>query len=137
MLIIAQVLKEKWLKITGFAHSQTTKKLVNKAANDSARVSGQDRKKLPVLGTNQIARFRGFRPPASLEKNKCIYYTDKILHFSGAPRARQRSLIAKKILSSIHPRNLVMTSAYDLPSVQTLEEGEGSHKSASWGRSML
>ena len=45
MLVIAQVLKEKWLKITGFAHSQTTNKLVNKAANDSARVSGQDRKK--------------------------------------------------------------------------------------------
>ena len=31
-----QVLKEKWLKITGFAHSQTTKKLVNEAPNDSA-----------------------------------------------------------------------------------------------------
>ena len=29
MLIIAQVLKEKWLKITGFAHSQQT------TANDS------------------------------------------------------------------------------------------------------
>ena len=36
MLVIAQVLKEKWLKITGFAHSQTTNKLVNDAANDSA-----------------------------------------------------------------------------------------------------
>ena len=45
MLIIAQVLEKKWLKITGFAHSQTTNKLVNEAANDSARVSGQDRKK--------------------------------------------------------------------------------------------
>ena len=59
MLIIAQVLKEKWLKITGFAHSQTTNKLVNKAAIDSTRVSGQDRKKLPVLGTNQIPGFGG------------------------------------------------------------------------------
>ena len=49
MLIIAQVLKEKWLKFIGFAHSQTSNKLVNKAANDSARVSGQDRKKLPAL----------------------------------------------------------------------------------------
>ena len=48
MLIIAQVLKEKWLKITGFAHSQTSNKLVNKAANDSARVSGQDRKNCPL-----------------------------------------------------------------------------------------
>ena len=73
MLIIAQVLKEKWLKITGFAHSQTTNKLVNKAANDSARVSGQDRKKLPALGTNQIAGFGGFRPPASLAKKKKLY----------------------------------------------------------------
>ena len=31
--------------------------------------SGQDRKKLPALGTNQIAGFGGFRPLASLEKN--------------------------------------------------------------------
>ena len=68
MLIIAQVLKEKWLKITGFAHSQTTNKLVNKAANDSAWVSGQDRKKPPALGNNQIAEFGGFRPLASSEK---------------------------------------------------------------------
>ena len=48
MLIIAQVLKEKWLKITGFAHSRTKNKLVNEAANDSARVSGQDRKIRPL-----------------------------------------------------------------------------------------
>ena len=48
MLIIAQVLKEKWLKITAFAHSQTTNKLVNEAANDSARVSGQHRKNRPL-----------------------------------------------------------------------------------------
>ena len=45
----------------------------NEAANDSARVSGQDRKNLPALGTNQIAGFRGFRPLASSEKNKSIY----------------------------------------------------------------
>ena len=68
MRIIAQVLKEKLLKITGFAHSQTTNKLVNKAANDSSRVSGQDRKKPPALGTNQIAGFRGFHPLVTLEK---------------------------------------------------------------------
>ena len=49
MPIIAQVLKGKLLKITAFAHSQTTNKLVNKAANDSARVSGQDGKKLLFL----------------------------------------------------------------------------------------
>ena len=30
--------RKKWLKITGFAHSQTTNKLVNEAADDSARV---------------------------------------------------------------------------------------------------
>ena len=66
-----------------FCSFTTTNKLVNEAANDSARVSGQDRKKprendsllkkLPALGTNQIAGFRGFRPLASLVKNKIIY----------------------------------------------------------------
>ena len=55
--------------MTVFAHSKTTNKLVNEAANDSARVSGQDRKKPPALGTNQIAGFGGFCPLASLEKN--------------------------------------------------------------------
>ena len=59
--------------MTVFAHSQKTNKLVNKAANDSARVSGQDRKIPPALGTNQIAGFGGFRPLASLEKNKSSY----------------------------------------------------------------
>ena len=33
-------------------------KLVNKAANDSARVSGQNRKIPPALGTNQISPAR-------------------------------------------------------------------------------
>ena len=47
---------------------------MNEAANDSARVSGQDRKKLPTLGTNQIAVFGGFRPLASLEENKIKYF---------------------------------------------------------------
>ena len=66
MLIIAHVLKEKWSKITVFANSQTTNKLVNEAANDSARISGKDRKKPPALGTNnQIAGFGGFRPLSS------------------------------------------------------------------------
>ena len=55
--------------MTAFAHSPTTSNLVNEAANDSARVSGQDRKIPPALGTNQIAGFGGFRPLASLEKN--------------------------------------------------------------------
>ena len=56
--------------MTVFVHSQTTNKLVKETANDSARVSGQDRKKPPAFGTNQIAGFGGFRPLASLEKNK-------------------------------------------------------------------
>ena len=48
---------------------------MNEAANDSARVSGQDRKKPPALGTNQFAGFEGLRPLASLEKNKHVYVT--------------------------------------------------------------
>ena len=76
---MAHVLKEKWFKITGFAHSQTTNKLVNEAANDSARVSGQDRKNLPALGTNQIAGFGGFRPLAS--SAKIIMYIDIYIFF--------------------------------------------------------
>ena len=84
MLITAHVLKEKWLKITGFAHSQTTNKLVNEAANDSARVSGQDRKKPPALGTNQIAGFGGFRQLASLEKNKNCYFRNRLRHFKSS-----------------------------------------------------
>ena len=55
--------------MTVFAHSQTTNKLVNEAANDSARVSGQDRKIPPALRTNQIAGFGRFHPLVSLEKN--------------------------------------------------------------------
>ena len=70
MLITVQVLKEKWLKIAVFAHSQTTNKLVYEAVNDSAQVSGQDRKMPPALGTKQIARFGGFCLLASLNKKK-------------------------------------------------------------------
>ena len=70
MLITAQVLKEKWLKIMVFAHSQTTNKLVNEAVHDSAQVSGQDRKIPPALGINQIARFGGFRPLTSLKNDR-------------------------------------------------------------------
>ena len=60
-----------------FCSFTTTNKLVNEAANDSALVRGQDRKKLPALGTNQIAGFRGFRPLASSEKNKVVYEPTK------------------------------------------------------------
>ena len=56
--------------MTVFAHSQTTNKLVN--ANDSAQVSGKDRKIPPALGTNQIAGFGGFLPLTSLEKKTII-----------------------------------------------------------------
>ena len=38
-------------------------KLVNEAANDSARVSARDRKKPPALGTNHIAEFGESPPP--------------------------------------------------------------------------
>ena len=86
ILITAQVLKEKWFKITGFANSQTKNKLMNEAANDSARVSGQDRKKPPALGTNQIAGFGGFRPLASLEKNKKTYFNRRIASETRAER---------------------------------------------------
>ena len=55
---------------------------MNKAATDSARVSGQDRKKLPALGTNQIAGFGGFRALASLEKNKIRYWTMQTLRLA-------------------------------------------------------
>ena len=71
MLIIAQDLKEKWLKNHGFcSFKNKEKKLVNEADNDSARISGQDRKKPPALGTNQIAGFGGFRPLAGVGKFK-------------------------------------------------------------------
>ena len=59
--------------MTVLAHSQTTNKLVNEAANDSARVRGQGRKIPPALGTNQIAGFGEFRPLASVEKNNKVY----------------------------------------------------------------
>ena len=72
MLIIAQVLKEKWFNNDGFRSFTNNKQtcIVNEAANDSARVSGCDRKIPSALGTNQIAGFGGFRPLASFEKNK-------------------------------------------------------------------
>ena len=56
---------------------------MNEAANDSARVGEQDRKKLPALGTNQIEGFGGFRPLASLEKYIYFFATDyRIIIFS-------------------------------------------------------
>ena len=47
---------------------------MNEAANDSARVRGQDRKIAPALGTNQIAVFAGFRPlRKKLRKKKKVF----------------------------------------------------------------
>ena len=76
MLIIAYVLKENGLKsrVLHIHKQQTTNKPVNEAANDSARVGGQDRKKPRALATNEIAGFGGFRSLASLEKNKWYYF---------------------------------------------------------------
>ena len=70
-----------------FCSFTTTNKLVNEAANDSARVSGQDRKKLPALGTNQIWGFGGFHPLASFEQIKQVMFTCEDIKFS-----RERSL---------------------------------------------
>ena len=67
------------LKESFYNYSQTTNKLVNETADDSARVSGQDRKIPPALGTNEIAGSGGFRPLASLEKNY-IMLCHLILH---------------------------------------------------------
>ena len=60
--------------MTGFAYSQTTNKLVNETANDSARVSGQDRKIPPALGTNQIAGFGGSARSQAWEKMKYVIF---------------------------------------------------------------
>ena len=37
-------------------------------------------KNTPALGTNQVAGFGGFRPLASLEKNKNHYCTNEVVH---------------------------------------------------------
>ena len=60
--------KRKMVKITGFAHSQTTNKLVNKAANDSAQVSGQDRKKTARSRNQSDCKIWGIPPARKLRK---------------------------------------------------------------------
>ena len=67
---IGQVVKEKWLKITSFAHSQATNKLGNKAANDSARVSGQDRKETARSRNQSDCRIWRIPPARKLRKKK-------------------------------------------------------------------
>ena len=67
ILMIAQVLKEKWFKSDGFC-SFTNNKQTFKWSCQRARVRGQDRRKPPALGTYQIAGFGGFRPLSKLGK---------------------------------------------------------------------
>ena len=56
--------------MTIFAHSHTTNKLVNEAANDSSQVSGQDRKIPPALGTQSDCRFWRIPPTRKLGKKQ-------------------------------------------------------------------
>ena len=76
MLIIARVLKEKWLENDGFCSFTNNKQTWEWSCQRFRQVSGQDRKVTLALGTDQIAGFGGFRPPESLEKNKCTYSAD-------------------------------------------------------------
>ena len=89
-------------------HKQPTN-LWMKLPTIPARVSGQDRKLPPALGTNQIAGFGGFRPLASLEKNKthvlhrslhidepCWLYATLYLTKKPSPNESNLFLITKK-----------------------------------------
>ena len=49
-------------------------------------LAGKIVKKPPALGTNQIAGFGGFRPLASLEKNKKTYFNRRIASEARAER---------------------------------------------------
>ena len=62
--------------------------------NDSARVSGQDRKKPPALGTNHIAGIGGFRPLASLEKiNIYISFKDIFIRLKHISSTQNRTCL--------------------------------------------
>ena len=50
--------------------------LKSSSRESSARLRGEDRKKKPAYGTNQIAGFEEFRPITNFEKNKYIYNID-------------------------------------------------------------
>ena len=69
-------------------HKQQTNKLVNEAANDSAGVSGEDRKIPPALGTNQVAGFGGFRPLSSLGKKQWGLAARSGSEFTWSPQLR-------------------------------------------------
>ena len=62
-------LEKKWFKFHGFCPF-TNNKQTCKWSCQRFPPSGQDRKKPPALETNQTGGFGGFRPLASLEKNK-------------------------------------------------------------------
>ena len=63
--------------MTVFANSQTTNELVNEAANDSARVSGQDRE-IPPSRNQSVCRIWRIPPARKLGKNKEGYFWDFI-----------------------------------------------------------
>ena len=74
MLIIAQVLKEKWLKSPVLLiHKQQTNLWI-KLPTIPPGLAGKIVKKPPALGTNQIAGFGGFRPLATLENNNIAVF---------------------------------------------------------------
>ena len=56
-----------------FAHSQTTNKHVNEAANDFPGLAAKIVKYRPLSEPNLIAESGGFRPLSSLEKNTVIH----------------------------------------------------------------
>ena len=62
--------------MTVFAHSQTTKKLVNEAVNDSARVSGQDRKIPPALGPIRLPDLEDSARSQAWKKKVLFFRTD-------------------------------------------------------------
>ena len=63
--------------MTVFAHSETTNKLVNEAANDSARGSGQDRKITPGSRNQSDCRVWRIPPARKLGKKKKCYPQNK------------------------------------------------------------
>ena len=73
---------------------------MNEAANDSARVSRQDRKIPPAIGTNQTAGFGGFRLFASLEKNKSFYLTRTAYFYVWESAKLHIALIERRIVTS-------------------------------------
>ena len=71
-LIIAQVLKEKWFWITVFLIHNNKQTCLNEAANDSARVSGQDRKKTARSRNQSDCRMSRIPPARKLRKNNLV-----------------------------------------------------------------